>query len=152
MSLKLSSPKYIKSHKNLGIKNEKRSTATNKLIQQIILIQSVTKGYLFRMKWKQIFTFYKIVQRSIIILQKILFQKKKLAFYIFNNNIINNFNKYYIYSYLTPTNHMSLEFNNLKQRNSKFNQKNYLIKKIVIKSILIIRININFKLLKYKKN
>jgi hypothetical protein len=57
MSLKLSSPKYIKSHKNLGIKNEKRSTATNKLIQQIILIQSVTKGYLIRIKWKQIFTF-----------------------------------------------------------------------------------------------
>jgi hypothetical protein len=129
MSLKLSSPKYIKSHKNLGIKNEKRSTATNKLIQQIILIQSVTKGYLFRMKWKQIFTFYKRVQRSIIILQKILFQKKKLAFYIFNNNIINNFNKYYIYSYLTPTNHMSLEFSNSKQRNSKIQSKESFNKK-----------------------
>ena len=126
MSLKLNSPKYIKSHKNLGIK---RSTATNKIIHNIILIQSVTKGFLFRMRWKQFFTFYKRVKRSIIILQKILFQKKKLAFYIFNNNIINNFNKYYIYSYLTPTNHMSLEFNNLKQRNSKIQSKELFNKK-----------------------
>ena len=129
MSLKLNSPKYIKSHKNLGIKNEKRSSAANKLIQNIILIQSVAKGYLFRMRWKQFFTFYKRVKRSIIILQKILFQKKKLAFYIFNNNIINNFTKYYIYSYLTPTNHMSLEFNNLKQRNIKIQSKESLNKK-----------------------
>ena len=129
MSLKLNSPKYIKSHKNLGIKNEKRSLATNRIIQHIILIQSVTKGYLFRMRWKQFFTFYKRVKRSIIILQKILFQKKKLAFYIFNNNIINNFTKYYIYSYLTPTNHMSLEFSNSKQRNSKIQSKESFNKK-----------------------
>ena len=74
MSLKLNSPKYIKSHKNLGIK---RSTANNKIIHNIILIQSVTKGFLFRMRWKQFFTFYKRVKRSIIILQKILFQKMK---------------------------------------------------------------------------
>jgi len=129
MSLKLNSPKYIKSHKNLGIKNEKRSSAINKIIQYIILLQSVTKGYLFRIKFKQFFTFYKRVKTSIIILQKLLFQKKKLAFYIFNNNIINNFNKYYIYSYLTPTNHMSLEYNNLKQRNSKVKTKESFSKK-----------------------
>ena len=128
MSLKLNSPKYIKSHKNFTIKNERRSTAS-KLIHYIILIQSVTKGHLFRMRWKQFFIFYKRVKKSIIILQKLLFQKKKLAFYIFNNNIINNFNKYYIYSYLTPTNHMSLEFNNLNQRNNKIQSKESFNKK-----------------------
>ena len=120
------SPKFFKSQKNMNIRRKKNISVEKKINHNIILIQSVTRGFLLRIKLSQYLSLYERIKKALSIIKYKIIQKAKYFLYFklknnmqknFNNNY-NNKNKYnygghnYNYSYLTPSNNISLEFKN----------------------------------------
>ena len=69
----------------------------------IILIQSVIRGNLLRIKLYQYLNLYDRIKKGVSFIQYIIFQKMRyILFIIKNNNIIKK------YSYLSPVNNLSL--------------------------------------------
>ena len=111
------SPKMFKSQKNLNIRRKKDISVEKKLSQYIILIQSVIRGYLLRVKLSQYLFLYERIKKAVYIIKFKLFQKVKYILYFKLKNYINKkFSKYRNYWCLTPSNHISFE---LKTRNNK---------------------------------
>ena len=111
--------KYVKSQKFMNINNKK--DVEKKLNHNIILIQSVIRGYLLRIKLVQYLNLYERIKKAVSIIQYIIFYKNRYIFYlIINNNINQKLSKYYnMYSNITPTNNISLEFQKLSMKNNK---------------------------------
>ena len=122
-------PKFIRSYKNLNINNKEGMTVNKKMIDYIILIQSIVRGFLLRTKLEQYLYLYERIKKGIFIIQYIIFVRKTFIFNFILNNVINNqFTQYYINSYLTPTNHISLEFKNLNIKNKIISNESFDIK------------------------
>ncbi len=139
------SPKFFKSQKNLNIKRKKNISVEKKINHYIILIQSVTRGFLLRIKLSQYLSLYERIKKALSIIKYKIIQKVKYFLYFklknymqknFNNNYnYNNKNKYnygghnYHYSYLTPSNNISLEFKNRSMKKyRKISNESYSLK------------------------
>ena len=87
ISYNLTSPKYVKSQKNLINKYNKGIVINKKIIDYIILIQSVIRGFLLRIKLSEYLTLYETIKTGISFIQNIIYERIKNIFYfIFINN------------------------------------------------------------------
>ena len=117
----------LKNQKNY-FNNKTKKAANIKLKEYIILIQSTIRGFLLRIKLAQYLNLYDRIKKAIFIIQYLIFERKRYALYIFLKNKLNK--NLYNYSYLTPTNNISLELKNLNIKNKliisneSFNIKN----------------------------
>ena len=121
LAYNFNSPKYVKNPKNLNINNKKEIPFEKKLIHYIILMQSVIRGYLLRIKLVQYLNLYETIKKAVSIIQFIFYNKNRINFYsIINSNINEKISKYYnMYSNITPANNISLEFQKLGLKNNK---------------------------------
>ena len=125
----LNSPKIIKSHKNLNISYKKDISIEKKIINYIILIQSIARGFLLRIKLAQYLNLYERIKKGLSFIQFIILKRRRYALYYLNKHNINKkLIKYYNNSiYITPDNHISLEFKNANNKiyaNDSINIKN----------------------------
>ena len=108
------SPKTIKSQKTIKNNYNKDISLEKKIMNYIILIQSVIRGNLLRIKLYQYLNLYDRIKKGVSFIQYIIFQKMRyILFIIKNNNIIKK------YSYLSPVNNLSLEFKKTPFKNNK---------------------------------
>ena len=123
LTYNFNSPKFVKSQKNINFNNnyKKEMPVEQKLNHYIILMQSVIRGYLLRIKLVQYLNLYERIKKAVSIIQYIFFQKIRFSLYlILNSNINKKLSKYYnMYSNITPTNNISLEFQKLNLKNNK---------------------------------
>ena len=134
--------KFVKSQKSININYKKENSVEKKLNKFIILIQSVARGFLLRLKLAQYLNFYERIKKIVSIIQYLIYQRKKYVFYFFvKNNINKKLSKYYnMYSNITPMNNISIEYqkyNNIKNNNKmiKKNEINEIEKELNKKKI-----------------
>lgn len=125
----LNSPKIIKSHKNLNISYKKDVSIEKKIISYIILIQSITRGFLLRIKLAQYLNLYERIKKGLSFIQFMIMKRMRYGWFYLNKNNINKklINFYNHSSYITPDNHISLEFrntNNKIRNNDSINNNN----------------------------
>ena len=123
---------FVKSQKYMfsnSYYNFKKEISVEKNLNKIItLIQSATRGFLLRLKLAQYLDLYERIKKSVSIIQFIISQRMKYILYLISKNNINKrLSKYYnMYSNITPTNNISIEFkkfkNNKMLKNSELNE------------------------------
>ena len=115
------SPKLVKSQKNININYKKSISIEKKISKYIILIQSVIRGYLLRIKLAQYLNLYERIKKAVSFIQYIIFKRKKyILYYIIKNNINKKlFNYYNNNSYLIPVNNIFFEIKKINIRHTK---------------------------------
>ena len=116
--------KLSKSQKNIYINCKKELSVDNKFNNYIIFLQSVIRGFLLRIKLVQYLNLYERIKKGVTIVQYLIFQRMRLVLFFFikiKNKLNKNLSKYYnkMYSSITPTNNISLQFNKLNENNNK---------------------------------
>ena len=119
LAYNFNSPKYNKSHKNLGIKYKRGIKMIKKLDEYILLIQSVVRGHLLRIKLAQYLALYDRIKNAISSINYLILERMRfILYFLFNYNINKTLSKYCVNSYLTPTSNISFEFKNLNIKNN----------------------------------
>jgi hypothetical protein len=119
LAYNFNSPKYNKSHKNLGINYKKGIKMIKKLDEYILLIQSVVRGHLLRIKLAQYLALYDRIKNAISSINYLILERMRfILYFLFNYNINKTLSKYCVNSYLTPTSNISFEFKNLNIKNN----------------------------------
>jgi hypothetical protein len=119
LAYNFNSPKYNKSQKNLGIKYKKGIKMIKKLDEYILLIQSVVRGHLLRIKLAQYLALYDRIKNAISSINYLILERMRfILYFLFNYNINKTLSKYCANSYLTPTSNISFEFKNLNIKNN----------------------------------
>ena len=119
LAYNFNSPKYNKSQKNLGIKYKKGIKMIKKLDEYILLIQSVVRGHLLRIKLAQYLALYDRIKNAISSINYLILERMRfILYFLFNYNINKTLSKYCVNSYLTPTSNISFEFKNLNIKNN----------------------------------
>ena len=120
LAYNFNSPKYNKSQKNLGIKyNKKGNKMIKKLDEYILLIQSVVRGHLLRIKLAQYLALYDRIKNAISSINYLILERMRfILYFLFNYNINKTLSKYCVNSYLTPSSNISFEFKNLNIKNN----------------------------------
>ena len=120
------SPKLVKNNYNINFLNNNCNFEEKKVSKYLILIQSIFRGYLLRIKFILYKTFINQIKNGYYILQNIYIKNKKRRFFtILKYNINNAINKKFKFSELIPSNNTSFLFNkNNKNINSNQNVYN----------------------------
>ena len=122
------SPKLVKSQKNININYKKGISLEKKISKYIILIQSVIRGYLLRIKLVQYLNLYERIKKAVSFIQYIIFKRKKyILYYLIKNNINKKlFNYFNNNSYLIPVNNIFFEIKkiNIKHNKTSSNENN----------------------------
>ena len=106
------SPKLIKNNYNKNILNNKGNFDEKRVSKYLILIQSVFKGYLLRIKFKLYKAFINQIKKGYYILKSIYIKNKKRKFFLLLKYKINNvINKKFNFSDLIPSNNISVFLN-----------------------------------------
>ena len=140
---KIFSQKCLKNQNNMKNNYKKEISMEKKVNKYIILIQSVIRGFLIRLKLAQYFMLYDRIKKAVSLIYYIIFHRKRFVFYfIAKVNINPKTSKYYnMNSNIAPFYNISLEYNKLIKNNKIIHIDSVNIKSIKDKNSYQIKYN-----------